>query len=169
MISSDTERPAKPDMDRLIAEYGSSLLRLCCLLLKNKAQAEDAVQDTFIKVYEKYASFEGRSSEKTWITAIAVNACRNYLRSPWHRRNAGEEGLYLAEQSPPELPDGTVMQAVMKLPAKYREVILLAYYQELRTGEIAGILGIPAATVATRLRRARHMLEGELREWYFDE
>ena len=169
MLLTDTGRSQKPNMDRLIADYGASLLRLCCLYLRDRAQAEDAVQDTFIKVYEKYGSFEGRSSEKTWITAIAVNTCRNYLRNPWRRRNAGEEGLYLLEQAPPELPDGTVIRAVMKLPAKYREVVLLAYYQELKLKEIADMLRVPLPTVATRLRRARQMLKDELKEWYFDE
>ena len=169
MFLTDTGRREKPDMDRLIAEYGSNLLRLCCLYLRDRAQAEDAVQDTFIKVYEKYASFEGRSSEKTWITSIAVNICRNYLRSPWRRRSAGEDGLYLVEQNPPELPDGTVTRAVMKLPSKYREVVLLAYYQEMKLREIAEMLKIPQATAATRLRRARLMLQDELKEWYFDE
>lgn len=169
MFLTDAGRGEKPDMNRLIAEYGTGLLRLCCLYLRNRAQAEDAVQDTFIRVYEKYGSFEGRSSEKTWITAIAVNVCRNYLRSPWRRRNMGEAGLYLVEQAPPELPDGTVVGAVMKLPAKYREAVLLAYYQELKPREIAEMLGIPPPTVATRLRRARQMLREELKEWYFDE
>ncbi|MBQ8954645.1 MAG: sigma-70 family RNA polymerase sigma factor, partial [Clostridia bacterium] len=159
MLLAGTERAEKPDMDRLIAEYGSSLLRLCCLYLRNRAQAEDAVQDTFIKVYEKYGSFEGRSAEKTWITSIAVNTCRNYLRSPWHRRNMGEEGLYLLEQEPPELPDGTVTQAVMSLPQKYREVVLLAYYQDVKLKDIAAMLGVPLPTVSTRLRRARLMLQ----------
>ena len=169
MRSMDTERAAKPDMNRLIAEYGAGLLRMCCLYLRDRAQAEDAVQDTFIKVYEKYGSFEGRSSEKTWITAIAVNTCRNYLRSPWRRRNAGEKGLYLLRQAPPEPPDGTVVRAVMTLPAKYREAVLLAYYQELKPREIAEMLGVPPPTVTTRLRRARQMLKESLKEWYFDE
>ena len=169
MFLTDTERAAKPDMDRLMAEYGAGLLRLCCLYLKNRAQAEDAVQDTFVKVYEKYDTFEGRSSEKTWITAIAVNTCRNYLRSPWHRRNVGEQGLYLVEQAPPELPDGTVIQSVMKLPTKYREVILLAYYQDMKLRDIAAMLGVPLPTVSTRLKRARRMLEDALKEWYYDE
>ena len=153
----------------LMNTYGTDIRRLCLCLLNDSYLAEDAAQETFFKAWKHYAGFRKDCSEKTWLSRIAVNTCRNYLRNPWRRRNAGEEGLYLLEQAPPELPDGTVIRAVMKLPAKYREVVLLAYYQELKLKEIADMLRVPLPTVATRLRRARQMLKDELKEWYFDE
>ncbi|WP_141502369.1 sigma factor [Paenibacillus luteus] len=66
------------DMKRIIAEYGNSLLRMCFLYLKDIRLAEDAVQDTLIKVYKSYSQFKGHANEKTWIMKIAINVCKNY-------------------------------------------------------------------------------------------
>lgn len=75
--------PTEQFLERLMNTYGDELLRLCYLYLKDYQLAEDAVQDTFIKTMKSYKSFEHKSSEKTWLMRIAVNCCKNVMRSRW--------------------------------------------------------------------------------------
>lgn len=157
------------DLERMIDLHGDSLLRVCLLYLKDYGLAEDAVQETFLRAYRSWDKFEGRSSEKTWLTAIAINVCRTMLRSPWQRRNAGEEALEHLKAEDPDLPDPTVARAVMRLPKDQRIAVILFYVQEMKIREIAQALEIPQATVSSRLNRARKKLRTELKEWYFDE
>lgn len=160
-----------PDKDtwlpEAVAEHGDSLLRLCFLYLNDSHLAEDAVQDTFLKAYCSWDRFRRDCSPKTWLTRIACNVCKSYLRSPWRRLTSSE----LLEEAPYEDPgqDGTVLQAVTSLNQKYREVILLYYYQELPCREIAQILHLTESAVTARLSRARAKLREQLKGWYFDE
>lgn len=157
------------ELERFVEQYGDGLLRTCLLYLKDYGLAEDAVQETFLRAFRNYHKFEGRSSEKTWLTAIAINVCRTMLRSPWRRRNVGEEALLLLQAEDPDLPDPTVARAVMQLPGDQRAAVILYYVQEMKIREIAQALEIPQATVSSRLNRARKKLRAELKEWYFDE
>ena len=160
---------SEKELARMIDQYGDGLLRVCLLYLRDYASAEDAVQETFLKVYCSYAKFEGRCSEKTWVTTIAINVCRTMLRSPWRRRMVGEEALAALGARDAKMPDPTVSRAVMKLPRDQRVAVILFYVQGLKIREIAGALGIPMQTVSSRLSRARKRLHAELKEWYFDE
>lgn len=80
------EKEAESEMQRLISEYGDSLLRLCFVYLHDMQLAEDAVQETYIKIYKNRGSFRGSCSEKTWVTAIAANVCKSQLRSSWYNK-----------------------------------------------------------------------------------
>ena len=102
---------------------------------------------------------------------IAVNTCRSILRSREFRMYAhGADPENIAEPSvDPVLPDGTVARAVLTLPTKYREVVILHYYQNLPTMDVARALRIPETTVRTRLHRARLMLEPMLKGWYLND
>lgn len=163
-------RSREPDMERLISTYGNSLLRMCFLYLKDRQLAEDAVQDTYIKVYKNYAGFRGDSSEKTWIVRIAINVCKNYLRNPWKTRINSDAVLAdIPCRTEGMLFDDTVLREIMMLSPKYKEVILLFYYQELKIREIAEALHIPESTVTVRLKRAREQLKPKLKGWYYDE
>ena len=158
-----------PDMQRLINEYGNSLLRMCFLYLHDIQLAEDAVQETYIKVYRNWKKFKGDSSEKTWITRIAINTCRSQLRSSYMKNLVLSEDIAAEPSYEDKINDDTVLNAVSDLETKYREVILLFYYQELKVKEIAGILGISESAVTVRLSRARNQLKITLKGWYFDE
>jgi RNA polymerase sigma-70 factor (ECF subfamily) len=157
------------EIERMVDEYGAGLLRLCCLYLKDFSLAEDALQETFLNAFRGLDAFQGRSSEKTWLTRIAINACKSHLRSPWRRLIDSSVPLSVPLDGLPEpaVPceeaDGDVLQAVARLPMKYREVILLHYDQQLSTREIANTLGVPQATVSTRLTRARARLKDLLK------
>ena len=155
-------------LERLMDTYGDGILRLCALLLGDAALAEDAAQETMLRAWRGWRSFRGECAEKTWLTAIARNVCRGLLRSPWHTRRTGLEELERLPAPEASPPDGEVLKAVLSLPPKYREVVVLHYYQELSTGEAAQILHLSKNTVTTRLRRARERLKPMLKEWYED-
>lgn len=154
------------NLKRIIETYGNDILRLCFLYLGDYQLAEDAAQETFLKVYINYEKFEKRSSEKTWITRIAVNCCKNLMRTRWFSRVFPKENLEGSGQNELEklILKNTLSYEIMKLPRKYREVILLYYYQELKLDEISAVLHIQEANAAQRLSRARKMLKSGLEE-----
>lgn len=153
-------------IEKLVLQYQTPLLRLCYIQLQDRTLAEDAVQETFLKAYRGYVQFRGNCSEKTWLTRIAINTCRDFQRGGWFRHTDRRITLDM-------LPVGTVQPddedldlslAVMELPRKVREAIILYYYQDMSTEEIAETLGIAQSSVSSRLRRGREklrkMLEG---------
>ena len=147
-------------IERLILQYQTLLLRLCFVQLQDRALAEDAVQETFLKAYRGFASFRGDSSEKTWLTRIAINTCRDFQRGGWFKhtdRRVTPEMLPIGAVQP-DTEDLDLSLAVMKLPRKMREAIILYYYQDMSTEEIAETLGIAQSSVSNRLRRSREKL-----------
>ncbi len=152
------------DMERLMELYGDRLLRLCCMYLNDEHLAQDAVQDTFVKIYRAPRSFDLPQAERNWVTRVAINTCKDYLRSAWKRHVTTVEQLpeVPAPQQPPADEAEELYQAVQALKPKYRQVVLLHYYEGLRVGEIAQILQTPQSTISIRLRRARQMLHGML-------
>ena len=157
-------------LERLMAQYGNSVMRVCFLFLKDRALAQDAAQDTFIKAWSALDHLREGGSEKAWLMQIAVNTCRNMLRSRYFRMvNRGVSIDDLPEPTSEDRhSDDSVLREVMKLPDKYREVVVLHYYQELNTEETAEALKIPSATVRTRLARARKILKAQLEGGYFE-
>lgn len=157
---------------RMMECYGDAVLRMCYLNLRDAMLAEDAAQDTFFKAYQKLASFRGECAEKTWLMRIAINTCRDYQRRAWLRRtdqSVDVERLVLPGGTPADEGDDTVIRAVMALPGRDREVVLLRYYQQMKLDEISRALGVPQGTVTSRLNRARNKLRRQLEGWYFDE
>ena len=128
--------------------------------------AEDAVQETFIKVYRSLPTFRGDSSEKTWVMKIAANICRDMLRTGWFRYTDRKVDLdQLPEASVPWTEqDDSVTEAVMQLPFRLREVVLMYFFEGLSEEETAEALGISRKGVASRLRRAKEKLRKELKE-----
>ena len=151
-------------------QYGSSLLRMSALYLKDADLAQDAVQETFIKAYRHLNDYRGESSEKTWLTSICVNTCRDMLRTAWFRHQSRIDLDSLPERPADfAFPDNTVLTEVMRLPAKYREVILLRYYEGLKLKEVASALRLSDGKVRSRLNKANDLLRDRLKEWYYDE
>lgn len=171
MVGFLTSKEKEENLRRLMENYGHEIKRICYVYLKEEQLAQDATQDTFWKAYQSYEEFEGRAEEKTWLTRIAINTCKNYLRTAWLRRvlpghplpQEGEEtlGKRLEQQQ--------VTARVLALPTKYREVVLLYYYQGYQTKEIAQLLHLPQSTISTRLRRAKEQLRAQLKGWWEDE
>ena len=169
-VSPDTVRPAQ-ELDRLVEQYQVAVLRTCYLYLHDRSQAEDAVQETFLKVYRNLGSFRGECSEKNWIMKIAMRVCYDMNRSGWAR-------FFNRRVTPEVLPEASVpfgerddalANAMMRLPVRLREVILLYYYQGLTVNEIAEVLGITQPSVSNRLKRGRDKLKTALEGRELDE
>ena len=155
------------DFNNLIDKYGTEILRLCYLYLKDYQLAEDAFQDTFLKVYNNFHKFNGLSTEKTWITRICLNTCKNYLRNPWKWKvKLGNTELNQNEISDQEIFDelekSELFSSIMNLKQTYKDIILMYYYQQLSVKEISQILGISESNAFTRLSRARQLLKDEI-------
>ena len=156
----DSNQDQNERFERLVNQFQASLLRTCYMYLRDREQAEDAVQETFFKAYRNFGAFRGESAEKTWLMKIAINTCRDMRRTGWFlhmdRRMTPE---MLPEASVPfeEIEEGLIVE-VMNLPLRLREVILLYYYQNMDTNEIAQTLGIARSSVSGRLQRARKKL-----------
>lgn len=151
-------------IERMVKEWQLPLLRLCYIQLHDKTLAEDAVQETFVKAFRGWTQFRGQSSEKTWLTKIAVNTCTDMQRGAWFRhtdRRVTPEMLPEAIIQPTETNLDLTL-AVMNLPKKYREAIMLYYYQDMDVREIGTVLGIAQSSVSNRLKKGREMLRKAL-------
>lgn len=167
----DSNQNQNERFERLVNQFQASLLRTCYMYLRDQEQAEDAVQETFFKAYRNLGAFRGESAEKTWLMKIAVNTCHDMRKTAWSlhmdRRVTPE---MLPEASVPfeEFEEGLIVE-VMNLPLKLREVVLLYYYQNMDTNEIAETLGIARSSVSGRLQRARKKLRDVLEGMEVDE
>lgn len=154
----------------IMEDHGQSVLHTCFLYLRDVHAAEDAAQDTFLKVYRSLSTFRGDASVKTWVTKIAINTCRDYLRSAWIRkvdRRIQLDRIELVDQDS-EPFDDTLTQEILKLPIKQREVIIVYYYSGMTIEQTADLLGISHHAVRHRLKKAKDTLRAELREWYYE-
>ena len=158
-------------LERMMRQHGDALLRMCCLHLRDEALAEDAVQETFLKAYRRLDDFRGECREQTWLMGIAINVCRDFLRTAWLRRVDRRVDISLLPEcaQADEYHDATVLTEVMRLPAKLREVILLRYYQGMSLRETADALGLGMSTVKARQKKANDTLRERLKEWYYEE
>lgn len=156
-------------LTKLIDQYQAVLLQMCFMYLHDRTMAEDAVQETFLKAYRSMTAFRCECSEKTWLTRIAINTCRDMKRSAWFRhmdrRMTPEDMTPIPVQPVEDYDAEELAQAIVKLPAKYKEVILLYYYQDMTMREIAESLDIAVSSVSGRLKQAcaklRKVLEKE--------
>ena len=157
-------------LEWLIRENEVSLKRLCYFYLHDRALAEDAVQESFLKAYCSLKNFRGEANERTYLTRIAINTCKDMLRTGWFRhvdRRVTPDELPVLQETDPFHRE--VAAAVMNLPRKMREVTLLYYYQGMTMPEIAEILHISQPAVTGRLKRAREQLKKELKGESIDE
>lgn len=163
-MNEGTSRPEREArLEGWVRTYGTAILRTCFVCLSDAREAEDAMQETFIKAWRAMDAFEGRNgaSEKTWLCHIALNVCRDVQRSRWFRhidmRRALEDLPQGVSAALPE--DRTLLLDVMQLPEKYKQPILLYYYHDMTIEEVAQVLHIGKSTVHNRLRKAEGMLK----------
>ena len=158
-------------LNSLVIRWEKPLLRLCFAFLCDTALAEDAVQETFFKAWKGGDRFRADSSEKTWLTRIAVNTCKDLLKSVWVRNtDRSVTPDLLPEGSVPfDERDDTVTRAVLALPPKLKEVTLLHWYQGMTLDEIVKVLRLPRSTVNYRLKKAKAMLKDKLEDWYYED
>lgn len=152
----------------LLTEHQDAVLRMCFIYLADRELAEDALQDTFIKVWRRIDHFEGRngSSVKSWIMRIAINTCKDYKRTSWFRHTDMTRAVEDLPLAIPEVTDESheLFLDVTQLPTKYKQVILLYYYQGMTMAEVGDALRLSRSTVQNRLKKAytllRHLQEG---------
>ncbi len=194
--------PTAPDADAALlarlragddAAYGELvrgqtpvLLRLARRLLRDEAEAREAVQDAFVAVFRNLAGFRGQARLSTWIYRIAVNACLARLRVRAAQPEVDVDALlprflpdgHAAEPSVPWRPDAAlersevcarVRECIDRLPETYRTVVMLRDIEELTTEEAAAALGISPGAVKVRLHRARQALRALLDPWMREE
>lgn len=151
---------SEQEVNRAVEQYADTVRRICLVHLKNYADTEDIFQTVFVKYLLHTAPFASPEHERAWIIRVTINACKDLLRSVFRRRTLSLEEV--AEQ--PALADEhrAVLQAVQALPAAYRDVVYLHYYEGYTAPEIAEILGKNVNTVYTRLTRARGLLRRTL-------
>lgn len=146
-----------------VERHGDMVFRLAYSYLKNRADAEDVMQETLLKLYTEQKDFESPEHEKHWLLRVAANECRKLLRSPWRRRTGSldetEETAVFDRPAQSEL-----FRQVMALPPKYRAAVYLYYYEGYSIKETGELLGAKASTVQTWLMRARGQLKTKLKE-----
>ena len=144
-----------------VERYADTVKRLCMVHLKNTADTEDIFQTVFLKYALSSAEFESREHEKAWFIRVTINACKDLLKSFFRSRTVSLEVL---AELPAELDEDKryVLEAVLSLPDKYREVVYLHYYEDYSAPEIGRILGKNVNSVYTLLNRARQQLREKL-------
>lgn len=162
---------AREAAENLFLSHGTRLLQLAALYLGDLALAEDAVQETYLKVIRGYGRFQRQGELTTWATRILINTCKDIRRAGWFRRLLSSQPLDTLPEPAAPMPetDQGVVDAVMALPARYREALLLHYWQGMDARQISLALGISENAVYTRLSRARAMLKPILEGGYEDE
>jgi len=137
-----------------------AVYRLCFAYMKNPADAEDAVSDTFYRMIRSGTVFESEEHAQAWLIRTAGNVCKNNLKHWWRRNEPLEEYAHLHDGTAAEIDD--TLEAVMGLPDKYKTAVYLYYYEEYTGAEIAAVLRKPESTVRNHLREARILLKRKL-------
>ena len=154
---------SEEELLRLMDAYGAVLFNLCRMMLRDHHRAQDAVQETFIKAYKHLDRLPQIRNEKAWLIRIAINVCRDTMRTAWFQHVIRSVDLTelpeIAVPQPDPDDDSPLLDAVQTLPAKEREALLLSYWQNMTPDEIASTLHINRATVYRRLERARSNLK----------
>ncbi|MDX1770892.1 MAG: sigma-70 family RNA polymerase sigma factor [Planococcaceae bacterium] len=160
-------------LNGLMNTYGQDILRLVYSYVNDKAMAEDLTQEIFVKCYKSLHTYKGNANIKTWLWRIAINHCKDYLKS-WHNKyvivsenestNTNTNKEMIEQLVIQKEDDHQLVIAIMNLPIKYREVLYLFYYENLSLKELSVLIGKNENTVKTRLRRAKELLKERLEE-----
>lgn len=152
---------SEQEADRAVERYSDMVRRLCMIHLKNYADTEDIFQTVFLKYVLSSVSFENEEHEKAWFIRVTINACKDLLKSFFRSRTVSLDEI--AEQSS-EMPtdDREVLEAVLSLPPKYKDVVYLHYYEGYTAPQISRILGKNVNTIYTRINRSRQLLRDKL-------
>lgn len=144
-----------------INKYADMIKRICMVYLKNREDTEDVFQNVFMKYALSSAVFENLEHEKAWLIRVAINACKDYLKSFFRSRTVPLDELI---EQPAQVSDDDrfVLEAVLSLPIKYRRVVYLHYYEGYTAPEIAKILHKNTNTVYTLLTRSKKLLRERL-------
>lgn len=146
---------------KVLETYADTVWRLCLVYMRNKADAEDAFQNVFMKLNQQWPKFNSEGHIKAWLIRVTINECKNQLKSFWRKHV-----ITIDEVICPIENDNNkeVVKVVMQLPTKYRDVLYLHYFEGYKVNELVTILKSNESTIKTRLKRARELLKKELVE-----
>ena len=159
---NNSVRPTDGQMKKMIDTYSNMLFKICFVMLCNEHDAEDAVQETFIKYLERNPRFESDEHEKAWLIRVAENICNNMIRFRVRHPAVALDDLREYCQDSGDL---AALEFIMNIPAKYKTVLLLFYIERYQTNEIAQMLNLSETAVRKRLQYGREILKRE----YFSE
>ena len=142
------------NIERIVNQYSDTLLRVAMHYTQNRSEAEDVVQTVFLKLVRERPAFRDTGHERAWLLRVAINQCKDLLKSVWHSRTAPLEQL----PDTPAPEESGVLDAVRTLPPNWRDTVYLYYYEGLRVAEIAALLKTREGTVMSWLHRARAQL-----------
>ena len=152
---------SEQEANRAIEMYANTVQRICMVHLKNHADTEDIFQTVFLKYILSSVAFKNSEHEKAWFIRVTINACKDLLKSFFRSRTISIDAL--ANQLTTLTPgDGEMLAAVLSLPAKYKDVVYLYYYEGYSASEIGHILGKNVNTVYTLLTRSKGLLKEKL-------
>lgn len=163
MLEKRTDSPDQ-SVEAVFREFGNMLYRIAFVMMKNAFDAEDVVQDTLIKYMEHRESgktFETEEHRKAWLIRVDINLCKNRLR---FYKNHPKIGMDQLSRYYEEKEDTRLMDSLLLLPSRYREILLLHYVEGYQGKEIAQMLGISESAVRKRLERGRGKLRDLLEE-----
>lgn len=157
------QRDLEKEFELVFENYGKMLYKIAFLYLGNKDDAEDVLQEVFIKYLRSSKSFKSCEYEKAWLIRVTQNKCRDLLKSPF-RKVVDYEDMVCSVFSNNDLQIDIIKQLVL-LPPKYKSVVILHYYNEYSVKEISDILKISESAVKMRLKRGREILKLELEDY----
>ena len=171
--AADAQRVVAGDLDAfagIVQRWQHRLINLAWRFCRDRAMAEDIAQEIFIKVYRSLGSFRAESKFSTWITSIALNTCRSRVRTGnWQPigldpARAVAAGTGMQQNMEDRQRDEAVRRAVLTLPERYRDAILMFYFEEKDLAQTAKVLGIAEGTLKARLSRGRDLLKRKVEQ-----
>lgn len=156
------------EYENSVKKYADMVFRIALNECKNREDAEDMVQNTFLKLLQHKKAFDSEEHQKHWLIRVTINECHSLFTSPWRQKTQSLDTIpdSAGNMSPEQ---GDLYYAVMDLPARYRHVVYLYYYEEYSIREIADILNVKESTLQTRLMRARTLLKEKMKGVWRDE
>ena len=155
-------------VQELMERYRNNLFVAAFQICKNREDAEDVVQDTFLQYHTNRKEYESEEHIRAWLLRVAINKAKNVNLTMW-RRNKQPLEDYIEDLTFETKEASNLFEAVLALPEKYRVVIHLFYYEDYSVKEIAGVLKTSQSNVKVRLSRGRGMLKEALKEEWEDD
>jgi len=163
----------EPAFQLTLARYQDKVYRLCCALLRDPSAAEDAAQESLVRIWKAIGGYDGRASLSTWIYTITRNRCLTAIERRRELASLSDDAIAAeaeaqaqtlgAADDEPQQGAALLRELVDLLPERYRRTLTLFYYQDRSVSEVARMLGMPEGTVKTNLSRARAALAEQLR------
>ena len=147
-------------LESVVAEYANMVYRLAVSQTRNRSDAEDVFQEVFLRYIRKEHSFGSEEHRKAWFIRVTINCCKNFFNSAWMKRTVPLQDDIVFEMQ----EENDLFRKLQQLPAKYRIVIHLFYYEDMKIEDICAALNKKPSAIKMQLSRARKMLKEIIRE-----